>query len=447
MNVEHFSNPVDLTQSWVGIVACTIFGIGYVLVIFEDKFKLRKSKPMLLAAGLIWCVIAIYHKGQGSPESVEAAMRFSFLEYAELFFFLLVTMTYISAMLERGVFHAIRLWLVAEGFSYRQLFWITGCLAFVLSPIADNLTTALMMCAVILAVSDGKSNFVLVSCINIVVAANAGGVFSPFGDITTLMVWQKGVVDFWEFFDLFFPALVNFIVPAFIMQFAVPTSIPPEHGLPHKQIKVGGKMIVYLFLCTIATAVAFHSFLNIPPVFGMLTGLAYLKLWGFYLRTKKRHWHNDTDNPPLSLEEKYEFDVFAKIAHTEWDTLFFFYGVIMAVGGLGFIGYLSLVSELLYEQQNFTYANAMLGAISAIVDNIPVMYAVLTMQPEMPFQQWLLVTLTIGVGGSLLSIGSAAGVALMGQARGQYTFFGHLKWSPVIALGYVASIYAHMLLS
>jgi Na+/H+ antiporter NhaD/arsenite permease-like protein len=108
------------------------------------------------------------------------------------------------------------------------------------------------------------------------------------------------------------------------------------------------------------------------------------------------------------------------------------------------VGYLAMASEVMYTQWGATSANISVGALSAIVDNIPVMFAVLTMNPDMSIGQWLLVTLTAGVGGSLLSIGSAAGVALMGQARGMYTFFGHLRWTPVIALGYGASILVHM---
>ena len=142
-----------------------------------------------------------------------------------------------------------------------------------------------------------------------------------------------------------------------------------------------------------------------------------------------------------------KFDIFSKVGRAEWDTLLFFYGVILCVGGLGFIGYLALVSEQMYVEWGATSANILVGIVSAMVDNIPVMFAVLTMEPQMPQGQWLLVTLTAGVGGSLLSIGSAAGIALMGQARGQYTFFSHLRWSPVIAIGYAASIIAHMWLN
>tara|TARA_R110001592_G_scaffold43362_1_gene140536 strand:+ start:16380 stop:17777 length:1398 start_codon:yes stop_codon:yes gene_type:complete len=437
---------LDLTSHWVGYASIGIFIAAYVLVILEEKIHMRKSKPVMLAAGFIWILIALTYNSQGLPDSVEPAIRHNFLEYAELFFFLLVAMTYINAMLERGVFEALRNWLVAKGLSYRALFWLTGILAFFISPVADNLTTALIMCAVVLAVGEDQPKFVAIACINIVVGANAGGAFSPFGDITTLMVWQKGVIDFWEFFDLFIPSVINFVLPALIMQFALPAGKPPKKEVDMDGMKFGGLMVVGLFLMTIVTAVSFHNFLHIPPVFGMMTGLAYLKLYGFHLRQKSKAWSHCTENPPGSNDDPYDFDVFAKIAHAEWDTLFFFYGVILAVGGLGFIGYLSMVSGFMYGELGATNANILVGLLSAIVDNIPVMFAVLTMNPEMSHMQWLLVTLTAGVGGSLLSIGSAAGVALMGQARGQYTFFSHLKWTPVIAIGYGASIWAHLLL-
>jgi Na+/H+ antiporter NhaD/arsenite permease-like protein len=146
---------------------------------------------------------------------------------------------------------------------------------------------------------------------------------------------------------------------------------------------------------------------------------------------------------PLASEDR-PFDIFSRLARAEWDTLLFFYGVVLCVGGLGFIGYLTAVSHVMYVDLGATTANILVGILSAIVDNIPVMFAVLSMDPEMPLGQWLLVTLTAGVGGSMLSIGSAAGVALMGQARGKYTFFTHLKWTPAIALGYAASILSHL---
>ena len=440
---------VNLTQHWVGYLALSVFMFAYVLVILEEKIHLRKSKPILAAAAIIWMLIGFVYKDLNMSAVVERSIRHTFLEYAELFFFLLVAMTYINALVERGVFDELRNRLVSAGLEFRSLFWLTGILSFFISPIADNLTTALIMCAVVLAVGRQQPKFVSLACINIVVAANAGGAFSPFGDITTLMVWQKGVVDFWQFFALFLPSLVNFIVPAALMHFYVPKGKPLAEPSLQPALKYGGLTIVGLFLLTIFTAVFFHNVLHIPPVFGMMTGLTYLKLYGFYLTRKSEVWSNRLENPPevSDSDNPFRFDVFNKIAQAEWDTLFFFYGVILAVGGLGFLGYLGAVSEMMYGELGVTGANVLVGVLSAIVDNIPVMFAVLTMQPDMPLEQWLLVTLAAGVGGSLLSVGSAAGVALMGQARGFYTFLGHLKWTPVIALGYASSIYVHMLLS
>ncbi len=440
----------DLTHTFYGYLALTVFVLAYSLVVMEEKVQMRKSKPVLVAAALIWIIIGIAYHADQQAEQVQAGLRHNFLEYAELFFFLLVAMTYINAMLERRVFDALRHWLVVNGFSYRSLFWLTGLLAFCISPIADNLTTALIMCAVIMAVGQGKPEFISLSCINIVVAANAGGAFSPFGDITTLMVWQKGILPFATFFKLFIPSLVNWLIPAAIMMFYIPKGLPSSHEDLESEIKFGGLIIVALFLLTIITAVSLHNFLHLPPVFGMMTGLAYLKLFGFYIRRKQQALLYSIETPPGSSEGQNtsdtHFDIFDRIAQAEWDTLFFFYGVILAVGGLGFIGYLELTSSYFYGELGHTTANILVGVLSALIDNIPVMFAVLTMQPDMNETQWLLVTLTAGVGGSLLSVGSAAGVALMGQARGYYTFFTHLRWTPVIALGYGGSIWVHMAL-
>lgn len=439
---------IDLTQHAVGFMALFVFVIAYTFVILEEQLHLKKSKPVLLAAGIIWLMIGIVYQSHGIDDAAAVFLKHNFLEYSELFFFLLVAMTYINAMLERGVFNALRDWLVGKELSYRMLFWITGTLAFFISPIADNLTTALIMCAVIMAVGSDNSHFISLSCINIVVAANAGGAFSPFGDITTLMVWQSGIIEFNVFFKLFIPAVVNFIIPAAIMHSFIGVDKPTDTlDAEEVSIKRGGLVVMSLFLLTIITAISFHNFLNLPPVIGMMTGLGYLKLFGFYL--SKTHQREDMhfDDIPGAEDLDTPFDVFHHIASSEWDTLLFFYGVILSVGGLGFIGYLSLASEFMYGELGPTTANILVGIISAIVDNIPVMFAVLSMNPEMPEIQWLLVTLTAGVGGSLLSIGSAAGVALMGQAHGSYTFLSHLKWSPVIALGYFASIYIHLLIN
>lgn len=446
----------SLITHWVGPVALVIFIAAYVLVVLEERLHLRKSIPVLIAACLIWTLIGVVYAQNGDTHTVSETLRHSLLEFAELFLFLLVAMTYINTLDERRVFEALRGRLVAYGYSLRTLYWLMGGIAFFLSPIADNMTTALVMASVAIAVGKGYPQFVVVACINIVVAANAGGAWSPFGDITTLMVWQKGIFQAQDFLTLFLPSLVSWLVPAGIMSFSVPAA-NPKPLVDQEQILFGGRIIMIMFLGTIALTVTLHSWLHLPPVLGMMGGMGALMLVSYLLnrmpssRGQRPISHHVIEQGGLSdvagsdphQTPQTRLNTFNQIARSEWDTLLFFYGIIMCVGALGTIGYLAVGSELLYGQLGATKANTLVGVISAIIDNIPVMFAVLTMLPDMNEGQWLLVTLTAGIGGSLLSIGSAAGVAVMGSARGIYTFFAHLRWSWAIALGYAAGIAVH----
>jgi len=300
-----------------------------------------------------------------------------------------------------------------------------------------------------MASARGNPALIAPACINIVVAANAGGAFSPFGDITTLMVWQKGILGFFDFFALFIPSLVNWLVPAFFMSFVIPRTRPEAHD-DHSQIKSGGRTVIVLFAFTVAMTVALHQYAHLPPFLGMMTGLGMLQIHGYFVRRKELRLARarPVSAIPAGLKPSEKpFDIFISLKRAEWDTLLFFYGVVLCVGALGAFGYLARLSVVSYESLGATWANVLVGLASAVIDNIPVMFAVLSIEPDMSAGQWLLVTLTAGVGGSLLSIGSAAGVALMGQARGIYTFFAHLKWTWAIALGYAASIWAHFLVN
>ena len=592
--VTHFlasDPPADLTGSAFGITALAVFVLAYSLVPLEATIHLKKSKPVLVAAGIIWILAAIAF-GESGSEAIHDAIQHNLIEYAELFLFLLVAMTFINSLEERNVFEVLRAWLVTRGFSLRQVFWVTGALAFVISPIADNLTTALLMGAVVMAVGGNNRRFVVVGCINVVVAANAGGAFSPFGDITTLMVWQEGKVQFTQFVAILIPSLVNWVVPAVFMNFAVGRE-KPKPNEESVSLKYGAIPMTLLFLVTISIAVCFHNFLHLPPATGMMFGLGLLGFFSFYVKHHEgrvgsydavlgadiaprlgkmravtndegavkqlvdlaqkpafaidkdhnvTHWNaaveqlsglsaaevigtkrhqsafheeerqiladlvvDEVDrsnfdlaypdrvrpNPEISdayeavgffpkLDNKWfsfsatpirdeqgdvvgaieivdevgdyqreaaQFDLMRTVARAEWDTLLFFYGVILCVGGLAQFGYLAVMSEAMYVNLGATWANTLVGVISAILDNIPVMFAVLKMDPQMSLNQWLLITLTAGAGGSMLAIGSAAGVALLGSARGVYTFGAHLKWTPVIALGYALSILTHLWLN
>jgi Na+/H+ antiporter NhaD/arsenite permease-like protein len=431
----------DLTSTAAGLFAVGVFVVAYLFVIAEEFTNVRKSKPMVVAAGLVWVLVAIAWQARGLPGAIDL-LQHNAMELGELLLFLIAAMTYVNTLEERDVFAALRSWLVARGLTLRAVFWITGAVAFFLSPVLDNLTTALVMGAVALALGRGKPAFIAPACINIVVAANAGGAFSPFGDITTLMVWQKGVVTFFEFFRLFVPALVNWLIPAVLMSLAIPSG-HPEGQSASVPIRYGGRAVIALFALTIVITVTMHQFLHLPPFLGMMTGLGLLQVAGYFIRRREL-----ADGVRESASTRREaFDIFANMRRVEWDTLLFFYGVVLCVGGLAALGYLALLSQASYSALGATEANVLVGIASAVVDNIPIMFAVLTLSPDMSHGQWLLVTLTAGVGGSLLSIGSAAGVALMGQARGIYTFFAHLRWSWAVALGYAASIWAHFLVN
>jgi len=427
------SGLIDLTLHPVGFLAVAIFLAAYAFVAVEEVIEMRKSKPVMLAAGLIWALLGFVYAARGEAEVLEAAAKHVILDYGELMLFIIVAVTYVNTMEERRLFDVLRARIVGLRLTYKQLFWLIGGMAFVFGPVIDNLTTALVMGAVVVAVGAGNPRFIVLGCIITVVAANAGGVFSPFGDITSLMVWQKGKLEFLEFFNLFLPALVNFLVPALLMHSSVPDGAPQaaDDGI---RLKPGAFGVVGLFAVTIATAISFKSYFHLPPALGMMLGLGYLQIYSYFLQ-QTGHRRNDQDMV---------LDSFKEIGRVEWDTLLFFFGIIFAVGGLGVAGHLALISNFLYLDLGPTVANITIGVLGAAFDNIPLMFAVLTMNPEMSNGQWMLVTLSTGVGGSLVSIGTAAGVALMGMARGHYTFISHLRWSWAIAIGYVASIATHM---
>ena len=420
---------LHLTTTWVGIVSLIIFIIGYYFIATEDKYHINKAKPALLTGTGIFMLIGVYFASQHLPkEPLEVAVNHLIIEIAEIFFFLLVAMTYIEAMIDRGVFTALRYSLVSKGYTYKKLFWVTGLLAFFISPVADNLTTALILSTVLLTIDKENKEFLVPGAINIVVAANAGGAWSPFGDITTLMVWIDGKGAFGEFLFLFPAAIAGWGVTAFLLSRVVPDGQPPFNTNEEKaQILEGGKVIIGLFVLTISMAVLSHQLLGLPAMWGMMFGLAILKMYVYKV---------NISNTPTQL------NAFSWIAKIENDTLLFFFGILAAVGGLHFLGFLEYFTAL-YESAGATVVNIGVGFLSAVVDNVPVMSAVLKADPNMGADaqsQWMLVTMTAGIGGSLISFGSAAGVGVMGKMHGIYTFSSHMKYAWTVLVGYIISI-------
>ncbi|PIF04280.1 MAG: sodium:proton antiporter [Arcobacter sp.] len=419
----------DITMTWAGIAALVIFVIGYYFVAMEEKYHIDKAKPALLTGTLVFMVVSTYYYMHDMDMNlVHTQAEHLILEIAEIFFFLFVAMTYIETMIHMRVFDKLKYNLISKGYTYRKLFWVTGFLAFFISPIADNLTTALILSTVLITIEQKKKEFLVPGAINIVVAANAGGAWSPFGDITTLMAWTAGKGTFTDFLYLFPAAILGYLVTAFLLSRVVPNTVP-EVDLSNEEdpeMMNGSIVVVVLGIFTIFCAVVSHQVLHLPAMWGMMFGLALLKMYDY--RLKKLHGEG--------------FNIFNSMAKIENNTLMFFFGILAAVGALYFVGWLALAA-VVYDPSVLgpTWSNIGVGFLSAIVDNVPVMSAVLKASPDMGLDQWMLVTLTAGVGGSLISFGSAAGVGVMGKLPGIYTFGAHMKYAWMILLGYIISCY------
>ena len=418
----------DITFTWVGFAALAIFVVGYYFVAMEEHYHIDKAKPALLIGTFMFMLVALYYALNGlSMDLVHTQAQHLILEIAEIFFFLFVAMTYIESMIHMGIFDRLKYNLVSKGYSYKKLFWLTGFIAFFLSPIADNLTTALILSTVLITIEQKNKAFLVPGAINIVVAANAGGAWSPFGDITTLMAWTAGKGTFVDFLFLFPASVLGYLVTAVLLSKFVPNDIPPFDISQEKkpELMTGANVVMGLGVFTIFSAVMSHQVLHLPAMWGMMFGLALLKIYAY--RLKKVH--------------NSEFNVFHSMEKIENNTLMFFFGILAAVGALYFIGWLALAS-VVYDPSVLgpTWSNIGVGFLSAIVDNVPVMSAVLKASPEMGLDQWMLVTLTAGVGGSMISFGSAAGVGVMGKLPGVYTFGAHMKYSWTIVIGYFVSV-------
>ncbi len=422
----HEAEMINLATTWVGWLSLAVFVVAYYFIATEEQYEVNKAKPALFAGTFMFMLIGIYYAINGmDPEPMHDELEHLILEIAEIFFFLLVAMTYIETLIERGVFDLMKFKLVSKGYSYKKLFWLTGLLAFFISPVADNLTTALILSTVLFTIDKKNTDFLVPGAINIVVAANAGGAWSPFGDITTLMAWTAQKGEFVDFLFLFPASIIGWGITAFLLSMKVPDGEPHFDATKEfkPELKDGGMGVVYLGVATIVIAVLGHQFFHFPAMWGMMFGLALLKLYSVSLE-KTGHDH---------------FNIYINMQKVENDTLLFFFGILSAVGALHFLGYLEYIHHL-YELVGATTANIGVGFISAIIDNVPVMSAILKSSPTMGLDQWMLVTLTAGIGGSLISFGSAAGVGVMGRLRGIYTFGSHMKYAWTILVGYTISM-------
>lgn len=420
---------IDLSSHPFGWLLLTLFFVGYFFILKEDKYRLDKSKPALFTGTLMFMMIGGFYAYNGlNLESYKNEIEHLVFQIMQIFFFLFVSMTFIEALIERGVFNALKNRLITKGYTYEKLFWVTGFLSFFISPIADSLSTALVLSTVLVTLDQSNRSFLVPGAINIVVAANAGGAWIPFGDITTLMAWTANKGTFTDFLYLFPASFLGWLATALLLKHYLPEGNPshPQHideTTINTQILKGGKAIMAIGVLTIAISVVCKEIFELPPMWGMLFGLSVLQMYSYFLKVK----------------HKQDLNVYRSISKIENNTLLFLFGILAGVGALYYAGFLYYVF-LMYDRFDPTIVNISSGLLSAVVDNVPMMYAVLNAKAPLAQDQWMLLTLTVAIGGSLISFGSAAGVGVMGKMQGIYTFTSHMKLAWTVLAGYIVSI-------
>ncbi len=431
------------------VTLLTIFVLGYVLIALEHILHINKATFALIMCGLLWAVYAVTgHDPNLSNDLIEALG-----DTCEIVIFLIGAMTIVELIDRYGGFRIMVESIHAS--NKRKLMWILAVVAFFLSSVLDNMTTTIIMVMMLRRMLSNQKERWLFACI-IVLAANAGGAWSPIGDITTIMLWMKNYVSSVDLIvNLFIPSLVSVIVPVLIASHMIPaTAMEP---LNENDPRVGYELsehhhgLSILILCLGVAGLlfvpVFKATTHLPPYMGILLSLGVLWLITELL---VRHYN---------LDGKIEGRVSQAVRNIDMSTILFFLGILMAVAALSQAGILTDLAGWLNEKFHSVYIiNGIIGVLSSIVDNVPLVAACMEMYPVADpamvasaadptymsyFLEdglfWHLLTFCAGVGGSLLIIGSAAGVVAMGIEKIPFMWYvKHITW--LTFLGYVAGI-------
>ncbi|WP_109831944.1 sodium:proton antiporter NhaD [Reichenbachiella versicolor] len=409
------------------IILIAIFAIGFLFIALEHKFEINKSWIALFMGATMWMVVAY---GETHDE-LHGPIKHSFAEIFELVFFLMGAMTIVEMLGHFRFFTWVEVNLMKFNISNRLLFWILGLIAFFASAILDNLTSTLVMIHIGRYLYIKKENF-NIFVINTIIAANAGGAMSPVGDVTTIMLWLAGKFTAWQIVIYgIVPSLVAWIVPQAILTAQV--QYEEREGQDHnKDLPTQWGLIIAGF-ATFGIAVLINI-LHLPPFFGIIFGMGIVAIVIDY-RLKRG-----------KLKKK-AGDIVNLVKHIDMATIFFFVGILLAVDALKYAGILNLIADGIFGNNVLNDPNAIitghttLGLLSSLFDNVPLTAAVIKMLPEgIDFIYWILLAITAGTGGSILVIGSAAGVAAMGQVK-SLTFNEYLRRGSIPALlGYLGAV-------
>jgi Na+/H+ antiporter NhaD/arsenite permease-like protein len=445
-----------------------IFVLGYIAIATEHKLKLDKTVPALLTAAILWALLAIgfhqgwfsiinpegevfnfLHGGEEANEGFHNTLMHHLAKTAEILVFLTGAMTIVEIIdLHRG-FEILKDYVKTN--SRRKLLWIIGGIAFVLSAVIDNLTATLVLIALLRKLVTDRNTRLWYAGL-IVIAANAGGAFSPIGDVTTTMLWIAKKVSAGGLIEhVFAPSILNFVVPFGIASFlpvfnGTVKSEKEEEGLEKIEKLLSSKTMLYLGLAMILFVPVFKTLTHLPPYIGMMLSLGVVWLVSEYI-------HPEED---FTDERKHLYSAHKALSRIEMSSILFFLGILLAVGALEALVYGSIngvemgslryMAEVLQQALPSTeIVVVLLGILSAIVDNVPLVAASIGMfSYDIDHIIWHMIAYSAGTGGSILIIGSAAGVAAMGLEK--IDFFWYMKNITWLAfLGFLAGFLAFWL--
>ena len=437
-------------MSTLSLLIVIVFCIGYLCIALEGVTKINKAAIALLMCVLCWTLLmtgpAAYYPaiaGVDVLHHISEVIEHHLGDAAGTLFFLMGAMTIVEIVDSNGGFNFVRDTIKTR--SKRKLMWRVALMTFFLSAILDNLTTSIVMIMVLRKLVQAETDRLLYAAL-VVIAANSGGAFSPIGDVTTIMLWIKGVITTQGVIsEIFVPSLVSMLVPAFILQFQLKGKFDKSQNLPKADIsqftKAQRNVIFWLGVGGLCFVPIFKTITHLPPLRGILLVLGVL-----WTVTEIFH-HNTSEDDTMAQRVS---DLLSRI---DLSTIMFFLGILMAVAVLQEIGVLTMMGGVLDAtfEGNHYLVTGIIGVLSSIVDNVPLVAGCMGMYPvaaagDMAVDGifWQLLAYCAGVGGSMLIIGSAAGVVVMGLEK--ITFGWYMKKITWIAfVGYLAGILIYWL--
>ncbi|WP_440053286.1 sodium:proton antiporter NhaD [Pseudoalteromonas sp. T1lg65] len=397
-------------------IILTLIAIAFVLIVIEDIIHVNKAKTTLFFGTLCWIITFISPIHGESSESVQHQLDHNILEIATLWLFLMAAMTFVAYLNSKGFIQNIVHRIMPTHISERKLMFLVGGFAFLFSSISDNITATLVSLAVVMSLKLDPKKLIKYATL-IVFAVNSGGVSLITGDVTTLMIFLADKVTIPHLLLLVTPAIISVLVLAAMLSIGMNEQLVFEKQ-EYRRIEKTDITIATIFMTTILATLFLSVQYHVPPMLTFLFGLSFMFLVAQFLMRKK-----DVNKKIIDY-----------IREIEYDTLLFFVGVLLLVGALKEVGILAKFTEL-YVYLKPEYANFLMGLLSAAVDNVPLTAALLKADIEMTAAQWLSFTYATGVGGSMLIIGSAAGIIAMSKVKA-LTFGSYLKMSGYILIAY-----------